>query len=125
MCLLVVCRQVGRLDPVRLASVSETLSSVIDAARVDHRPVAYLQKRQGVGFDGIGVRIGRYEPVFGTSESEETLPEGLIDFILSHSGSRISLAGIADWAKFEEFQSMLSKAGLRASIDPAVMPPSD
>ena len=125
MCLLVVCHQVGRLDPIRLASVSETLSSVIDAARVDDRPVAYLQKRQGVGFDGIGVRIGRYEPVFGTSETEETLPEGLIDFILSHSGSRISLAGIADWAKFEEFQSILSKAGLRASIDPAVISPSD
>ncbi len=125
MCLLVVCHHAGRLDPLRLASVSKTLSNVIDAARVDRRPVAYIQKRQGVGFDGLGVRIGRYEPVFGTSETEDILPDGLIDFILSTSDSRISLAGFADWAKFEEFRTVLTNAGLRASIDDAAISPSD
>lgn len=125
MCLLVVCHHVGRLDPVRLESVSEVLSDVIDAARVDRRPVAYIQKRQGVGFDGLGVRIGRYEPVFGTSETEGILPDGLIDFIVSNAPSRISLAGFADWAKFEEFKSVLTRAGLRASIDAAAIPSND
>lgn len=125
MCLLVVCHHAGHLDPIRMETVSETLSSVIDAARVDHRPVAYIQKRQGVGFDGLGVRIGRYEPVFGTSESEDVLPDGLIDFILSNAQSRISLAGFADWAKFEEFRSVLTNAGLLASIDDAAFPAND
>ncbi|MCR9270607.1 MAG: hypothetical protein ACX94B_07875 [Henriciella sp.] len=124
MCLLVVCHHVGGLDPTVLKTVSDTLSRVIDAARVDQRPVAYIQERQSVGFDGLGLHVGRYEPIFGQSESDGVLPDGLIDFLLRSPETGITLAGFADWSKFEAVQSVLTKAGLCAHIDAAAMSPS-
>lgn len=123
MCLLIVCHHVGGLDPADLEIVSDTLSRVIDAARVDHRPVAYIQERDGVGFDGLGVHVGRYEPIFGQSATDGVLPDGLIDFILRSPEPGITLAGFADWSKFKAVQSVLKKAGLFAQIDSAAMSP--
>lgn len=121
MCLLIVCGHVGRLDPAILPSVSDTLSRVIDHARVEQRPVAYVQKRHGVGFDRLGVRIGRYEPIFGAFEAGETLPHGLIDFILKSSQAGISLAGFAQRSQFQRFKTILSRAGIYADIDAAAI----
>ncbi|MEP1142596.1 MAG: hypothetical protein ABJH52_02660 [Henriciella sp.] len=124
MCLVIVCNHIGRLDPAILPSISDTLSRVIDDARVERRPVAYVQKRYGVGFDRLGVRIGRYEPIFGAFEAGESLPDGLIDFILKSSEAGIRLAGFAQRSQFQRFQTILSKAGIFADIDAAAISPT-
>ena len=115
--------QTDRLDPARRHSVSEALTNVIDDARVEQRPVAYVRESKGFGFHSLGLKIGRYEPIFGTSESDRMLPDGLIDFIMKSGMREIRLAGFADWAHFEQTKSVLSRAGLVANIEPAAMTP--
>ena len=115
--------QTDKLDPAQRHLVSETLTNVIDDARVEQRPVAYVRESKGFGFHSFGLKIGRYEPVFGTAESDRMLPDGLIDFIMKSGMREIRLAGFADWAQFEKIKSVLSRAGLNANIEAEAMTP--
>jgi hypothetical protein len=115
--------QTDRLDPAQRDSISETLSSVIDDARVEQCPVAYVRETKGFGFHSLGLNIGRYEPIFGTLESDRLLPDGLIDFIIKSGAREIRLAGFAEWAQFEKIKSVLSRAGLEANIEAAALTP--
>lgn len=123
MCLLIMFSQTDRLDPARRDSISETLSSVIDDARVEQRPVVYVRESNGIGFHSFGLNVGRYEPIFGALEDDRMLPDGLIDFIMNSGAREIRLAGFADWAQFENTKSVLSRAGLEANIEAAAMTP--
>jgi hypothetical protein len=123
MCLLIMYHGPERLDPSRRHTIRERLGKLIDHARVEHRPVAYMRENTAFGFHTLGLDIGRYEPIFGVFQGETILPDGLIDFIVKSKTPRISLAGFADWAQFEAIKSVLSRAGLEADIEAEAITP--
>lgn len=109
------------LEPSGLTELSNELRRRIDDARVAQRPVAFVHDRQGIGLNGLGLRVGRYEPIFNNAEF--SLPEGLIDFIVSSQDSEISLAGIAELDQFEELQSVLTRSGFPTRLDRSAILP--
>lgn len=109
------------LDPSGLSKLGNKLRRRIDDARVAQRPVAFVHDRKGIGLSGLGLRIGRYEPIFNNAEF--SLPEGLIDFIVSNSDPEISLAGIAELNHFEELQSVLTRSGFPTRLDRSAILP--
>lgn len=118
-----MCDRPERLDPSSRQTIRERLGKVIDHARVERRPVAYVREKTAFGFHTLGLDIGRYEPIFGIFEGETILPDGLIDFIVNSKTPRISLAGFADWAQFEAVKSVLLRAGLEADIEAEAITP--
>jgi len=123
MCLLVICSHAGRLEPSLLEGFSDRLRQIVDSARVDRRPVAYVQRREGISLNGLGLHIGRYEPIFGAFDIESGLSSGLIDFITKSATTHISLAGLADWDQLERFRGLLMRAGFKTEIDPVMISP--
>ncbi len=116
MCLLVISNCCEPLDRRRLFNVSERINALIDQARVAQRPLAFLQGTEGLSFDGIGLRIGRYEPIFTVSDFGGTLPSGLIDFIVGRAEREIQLAGVAALSTFERLQRLLHHCGYSTVI---------
>lgn len=110
MCLLVLCASKRGLDPSGLSK----LHARIDDARVSQRPIAFVQDRDGDGLYQLGIHIGRYEPIF---RAERFLPDGLIDFIVSHSERQVSLAGVGELNAFEKIRAILTRAGVSAELD--------
>ena len=117
MCLLVISNCNETLDPSRLISVSARINALIDHARVEQRPLAFLQSTHGTSFDGIGIRIGRYEPMFTVRDHGHALPSGLIDFIVGHAASQIQLAGVSALHQFERLGWVLHRSGFTTKID--------
>ena len=114
MCLLVLSASKRAPDPSGLTRLHER----IDDARVSQQPVAFVQHHNSEGLNELGIRIGRYEPIFS---AERNLSDGLIDFILSSSVRQVSLAGVADVKLFEQIRSILTRAGLAAELDRAAI----
>ena len=110
MCLLVLCDTPSGMEPSGLSK----LHARIDDARVSQRPIAFVHNQQGEGLSKLGIRIGRYEPIFS---SEMNLPDGLIDFIVANSGRKVRLDGVAERNLFERVRSVLVRAGLSAELD--------
>jgi len=117
MCLLVVSNYFEKLDPTHLLCVSGRLNAVINEARVDERPVAFLQSQNGASFDSVGVRIGRYEPIFTADDHDNTIPSGLIDFIVGQAANQIQLAGVAALSQFERLGRALHRSGYSTKIE--------
>lgn len=117
MCLLVISNYFERLDPSRLLYSSVRINELVDAARVKNQPVAFLQGLNGASFDSIGVRIGRYEPIFTVCDVGRALPSGLIDFVVAHAASQIQLAGVAALNQFERCVHALHRSGYAAVIE--------
>ena len=115
MCLLVISNWSEKLDPARL-DVSRRINALIEQARVAQRPLAFLRGTKGVSFDDIGLRIGRYEPIFTANDFGCTLPSGLIDFIVDGAASEIQLAGVASLYSFERLQDVLHRSGYTTII---------
>lgn len=116
MCLLVISNCSEKLDRARLQDASQRINALIDQARVARRPLAFLQGTEGVSFDGIGLRIGRYEPIFTARDFGCSLPSGLIDFIVGRAAGEIQLAGVATLHSFECLQSVLHRSGYTTMI---------
>ena len=117
MCLLVISNCFEAPDRDQLHDISENINALIDRARVARRPLAFLQGPEGVSFDGIGLRIGRYEPIFTVGDFGGTLPSGLIDFIVGRSERQIQLAGVAEFSRFERLRRLLRRCGYTATMD--------
>lgn len=116
MCLLVISNWSEKLDLARRLDVSKRINGLIDQARVARQPLAFLQGTKGVSFDGIGLRIGRYEPIFTASDFGGTLPSGLIDFIVGSAAHEIQLAGVASFNSFERLLGVLHRSGYTTVI---------
>jgi hypothetical protein len=116
MCLLVISNWSEKLDLARRLYVSRKINALIEQARVAQRPLAFLQGTKGVSFDGIGLRIGRYEPIFTASDFGGTLPSGLIDFIVGSAAREIQLAGVASFYSFERLLGVLHRSGYTTMI---------
>lgn len=110
MCLLVLCDSKKQQDPSRLNALWE----LIDDARVIKRPVAFMRRESSEGLSALGIKIGRYEPIFRAGRD---LPEGLIDFIVSSEDRNVSLSGVAEPNLFERVRSVLRRAGVPAELD--------
>lgn len=93
------------------------ISKLINAARISMRPLAYLQSSNGMSFDDLGVRIGRYEPVFTIPSIGEALPSRLIDFIVGNAANQVQLAGVAARSQFEHFGLILLRSGFTTTIE--------
>jgi len=117
MCLLVISNYFEKLDPSRLLCVSRRVNELINGARVDGRPLAFLQSQNGASFDSVGIRIGRYEPIFTTCDRGEMMPSGLIDFIVRHAANQVHLAGVAALSQFEQLGHALHRSGYTAVIE--------
>ena len=111
MCLLVISNCSEKLDQARVHDASQRINTLIDQARIARRPLAFLQGTEGVSFDGIGLRIGRYEPIFTARDFGCALPSGLIDFIVGRAVDEIQLAGVATHYSFERLQGVLHRSG--------------
>ncbi len=117
MCLLVISNCLEKLDRSRLSGVSTEINKVISAARLEMRPLAFLQSSNGMSFDELGVRIGRYEPIFTIRGHRETLPSGLIDFVVRNATNQIQLAGVAVLSHFDQLSAILLKSGYTTTIE--------
>lgn len=117
MCVLIIsdCNELP--EPARLPKVSAHLRMLIKRARAAHRPVAFMHRKYGLGFDKIGIKIARYEPVFPLDMRETGLPAGLTDFVVGHRTSRLHLAGIASHERFRSLYSMFFRCGIQLEID--------
>jgi|GEM_PF-3011673 len=111
MCVLVLSNYFEAIDPIAASKVSTQIDELINHARVEQRPVAFLQCKDGRGFGGLGVRVGRYEPIFVLPERGAQLPSGLIEFIVRHAGASIELAGVAAERQFQRLQDTLQRSG--------------
>lgn len=111
MCVLVLSTYFETIDPLAASKVSTQIDALISRARVDQRPVAFLQCKAGPGLGGLGVRVGRYEPIFVLPETGTKLPNGLIEFIVRHAEASIELAGVAAWRQFQRLQDTLKRSG--------------
>jgi hypothetical protein len=114
MCVLVISNLLRVFDHSRLAQISNRVQARIDEARVQQRAVAFVQNQQSAGFDEMGVRVGRYDPIFRMQASEDTLPTGLTDFIVRHSPERVSVVGITTRQQFLRIIRTLGLAGISA-----------
>ena len=111
MSLLVISDYRGAPERSRLDKVSKCLRDRIDAERSAQGSVGFVQRRNGAGFEALGIRIGRYEPVFSTYDLSGKFPAALIDFIVTAAPIRIELAGIAAPSVFSRYRSILGRAG--------------
>jgi hypothetical protein len=111
MCVLVLSNYFEAIDPLAASRVSTQIDELINRARVDQRAVAFLQCKEGRGFGGLGVRVGRYEPIFVLPERGAKLPSGLIEFIVRHAEASIEIAGVAAWRQFQRLQDTLQRSG--------------
>lgn len=94
------------------------ISRVIGAARTSMRPLAFLQGSDGMSFDDLGLRIGRYEPLFKMPQIGEALPPSLIDFIVGNATTQIQMAGVSARSQFDHFGHVLQRSGFAMTIDP-------
>ena len=118
MCILVLSNFCDALDQTAASEVSCEIGLLIDRARVDRRAVAFIQRKDGSSFGRLGVRIGRYEPIFTLCETDGNLPYGLTEFIVRHAGASIELAGFAARDQFEGLSQTLQRSGYSTSIAP-------
>ena len=123
MCLLIISDYVDALEPKQVQDVSLALHKCIARARMGGRPVGFVQRRRGAGFEALNVRIGRYEPVFAASDMAATLPPALIDFVVARMPSHIELAGVAQAQTFARYESVFRGAGYHVRIDHAATLP--
>ncbi|MEL6414746.1 MAG: hypothetical protein AAFQ15_07390 [Pseudomonadota bacterium] len=73
-----------------------------------------MRRESSEGLSALGIKIGRYEPIFRAGRD---LPEGLIDFIVSSEDRNVSLSGVAEPNLFERVRSVLRRAGVPAELD--------
>lgn len=118
MCVLVISNYFETPDPGHLVCVSTRINEVIDDARVNRRRVAFIQYQNGSGFNAIGVKVGRYEPVFTAGRGDAALSAGLIEFIVRYATTEIDLAGVASLREFERIRGSLRRSGYATKIDP-------
>ena len=104
------------LDKRQLARVSMRLKKLINAARAELRPLAFLHGAHGNSFDELGLRIGRYEPVFTARVGDDIMPAGLIEFIVGQAGQQVQIAGIAALEQFERLGQIFQRSGYSATI---------
>ena len=118
MCILVISdySDVG-YDP-RLAQISREISDLVCSARIESRSIAFLQRKGGSGFGALGLRIGRYDPIFILSDRGDFISDGLVEFILRHSVQPIQLAGVATAPRVSRLEQMFRCAGLAVQIAP-------
>lgn len=116
MCILVLSHFCTALDQTAASRVCLEIAQLIDRARVDRRAVAFIQRKDGVSFGRLGVRIGRYEPIFTLCEPGGKLPYGLTEFIVQHAGACVELAGIAARHQFEGLSDTLRRSGYATNI---------
>ncbi|MEL7109176.1 MAG: hypothetical protein AAGJ68_15275 [Pseudomonadota bacterium] len=114
MCVLIISNFLRALDHARFVEVSKSVQARIDEARLQQRAVAFVQNHQSAGFDEMGVRIGRYDPIFRMQACEDTLPTGLTDFIVRHSPMRVSVLGMTTRQQFLRITQTLGQAGISA-----------
>lgn len=114
MCILVISNLLRVLDHSRFVQVSKSVQDRIDEARLKQRPVAFVQNDQSAGFDEMGVRIGRYDPIFRMRACEDVLPDGLTDFIVRQSPRRVSVLGMTTRQQFSRIIRALNLAGIPA-----------
>ena len=118
MCVLVVSDYPPALDAACLSRVSVHIGERVCFARMEQRPVAFLHHRDGSGFGGMGVRIGRYDPIFTMSACGSVLSAGLTEFIVRNAAQPIHLAGIATVRCFSRLRRILERSGYSIEMDP-------
>ena len=114
MCILVISNFLRVFDHSRFVQVSKSVQAHIDDARTKQRAVAFVQSQQSAGFDEMGVRIGRFDPIFRMRPCESILPFGLTDFILGHAPKRVSVIGMTTRDQFLQIVRTLNQAGIAA-----------
>ncbi len=117
MCVLVVSDYPPALDAACLSQVSTHIGELICFARMEQRPIAFLHHRDGSGFGGMGIRIGRYDPIFTMSASGDVLSAGLAEFIVRNARQPIHLAGIATAPCFSRLRRILDRSGYAIEMD--------
>ncbi len=118
MCLLVISAFGGGQSQEDLAEVAVQIRDRIDEARQSGRAIAYIQSARGPGFEGLGVRIRRYDPVFRAVEPIFQLPTALIDFIVDSAPTQIGLIGVAEKRVFERLRAIFGTTGYFTRLDP-------
>lgn len=117
MCVLVVSDYPDTLDPGRLAEISSHISALVCDARLEHRSVAFLHRKDGSGFGHFGLRIGRYDPIFTMSACGNVISAGLAEFVVRRAAQPIRLAGVASAAQFRRLRDMFQMAGYASQIE--------
>lgn len=117
MCVLVVSDYPPALDAACLSQVSAHIGELVCFARMDQRPVAFLHQRDGSGFGSMGIRIGRYDPIFTMSACGDVLSAGLAEFIVRNARQPIQLAGIATAPCFSRLRRSLDRSGYATEMD--------
>ena len=117
MCLLVISDFSATLKDVRFAQISSHISGLVCSARLGNKPVAFLHRKNGSGFGQLGVRIGRYDPIFAMSECGNGMPAGLAEFIVRHAAQPIQLAGIAAAGQFARLREIFQRAGFASEVE--------
>lgn len=118
MCILVLSNFCAALEQSAASQVSSKIGQLIDRARFDRRAVAFIQRKDGSSFGRLGVRIGRYEPIFTLCNPGGKLPYGLTEFIVRHAGTSIELAGIGARDQFEGLRNTLQRSGYSTRFAP-------
>lgn len=104
-------------DQTELSRLTAYLRALINRARRNHRAIVFLQPKASLGFDQIGVNIGRFEPIFQIRPCQAWLPEGLTDFLVSRRERKLHLSGIAPQARFEDMSAMFERGGFSLEAD--------
>ena len=117
MCILVLCHFNALRDHTEVSHVSVRLADFVDQARVDCRPIGFLQYRDSAGFDRMGIRIGRYEPLFNNPLCGSVLPDGLMEFVARHMHGSVQLAGVAPWQTFQRLFEIFTRSDVPTILD--------
>lgn len=117
MCLLVISDFGGGQNQEDLAEVAAHIKDRIEEARLNGRAIAYIQSARGPGFEGLGVRIRRYDPVFRSVGRVFQMPPALIDFIVDSAPAQINLIGVAEQRVFERLREIFSRTGYFTRLD--------
>ncbi len=117
MCLLVISVFGGGQKHEDLAEVAVHIKDRIEEARQSGRAIAYIQSARGPGFEGLGVRIRRYDPVFRSVGPIFRMPPALIDFIVESAPAQINLIGVAEQRVFERLREIFGRTGFFTRLD--------
>ena len=121
MAILVINSFAEPRDAEAVDVISDRIGDLVNRARFMKTPIAHLHQKRSERASGIRIPIGRYEPVFQTSDLQESLPDEFIDFVVNSSSQTIKLVGAASQEQIKRLRRLFYAAGYAAQVEPTTI----
>lgn len=121
MSLLVVNSRVYGMESRNCLGLAHGISSLIQRARVADLPVAHLHQGNPEMALAMWVPIGRYDPVFASTDLAAAFPPALVEFLVRSPSKTINVAGLIARDQLKRLTSVLENTGFVARTNASVI----